>query len=102
MSRYLTKLCDQLVCLLSAKHSQAIVWGDEVDDQDDASLDLETDDSDRLYDFMVAKTNDQEEDVIARQGFTVRSLITHPFLPCSITNLLQDEFFTSCQQTPAA
>ena len=84
MSRYLTKLCDQLVCLLSAKHSQAIVWGDEVDDQDDASLDLENDDSDRLFDFMVAKTNDQEEDVIARQGFTVWSLITHAFRPCSI------------------
>ncbi len=77
MSRYLTKLCDQLVCLLSAEHSQAIVWGDEVDVPDDESLDLENDDSDRLFDFMVAKTNEQEEDVIARQGFTVRCLIIH-------------------------
>ncbi len=82
MRRYLTKLCDQLVCLLSAKHSQAIVWGDEVDDTDDASLDSEDDDSDRLYDFMVAKTNEQEEDVIARQGFTVRCLITYAFPRC--------------------
>jgi hypothetical protein len=79
MSRYLTKLCDQLVCLLSG--SQAIVWEHEVNDPDSASLDLENDDSDRLFDFMVAKTNDQEEDVIARQGFTVRSLIAHDF-PC--------------------
>ena len=58
MYRYLTKLCDQLVCLLSAEHSQAIVWGDEVDD--------------RVYDFMVTKTNEQEENVTARLGFTVR------------------------------
>ncbi|KAI9450273.1 hypothetical protein BJY52DRAFT_1357697 [Lactarius psammicola] len=71
--RYLNKLCDQLVCLLSAKHSQAIVWGDEVDDTDDTSIDSENDDSDRLYDFMVAKTNEQEENVIARKGFTMNS-----------------------------
>ncbi|KAH9029425.1 hypothetical protein EDB85DRAFT_1867188 [Lactarius pseudohatsudake] len=78
--RYLTKLCDQLVCLLSTEHSQAIVWGDEVDDMDDASLDSENDDSDRLYDFMVAKTNEQEENVIARQGFTMNSsrLVNQP------------------------
>jgi hypothetical protein len=80
MSRYLTKLCDQLVCLLSAEHSQAMVWGDEVDDPDDASVDAENDDSDRLYDYMVAKTIEQEENVVARLGFTVQSLITDAFL----------------------
>ena len=68
--RYLTKLCDQIVCLLSSEHSQAIVWGDE--DDDDISIDSDNDDSGRLYDFVVAKTNDQEENVIARPGFTVR------------------------------
>ena len=61
MNRYLTKLCDQLVCLLSDEHSQAIVWGDEADD--------------RVYDFLVAKTNEQEESVTARLGFTVRCFI---------------------------
>ncbi|KAI9450278.1 hypothetical protein BJY52DRAFT_1215556, partial [Lactarius psammicola] len=71
--RYLTKLCDQLVCLLSAEHSRAIVWEDEVDDTDDASLDSENDDSDRLFDFMVAKKSEQEENVIVRQGFTMNS-----------------------------
>jgi hypothetical protein len=76
VNRYLTKLCDQLVCLLSAEHSQAIVWGDEVDDPEDATVDAENDDSDRLFDFMVAKTNEQEENVIARLGFMVRCLIT--------------------------
>ena len=68
--RYLTKLCDQIVCLLSSEHSQAIVWGDE--DGDDVSDDSDNDDSGRLYDFVVAKTNDQEENVAARPGFKVR------------------------------
>jgi hypothetical protein len=78
MTRYLSKLCDQLVCLLSSEHSQAIVWGDGVDDLEDASIDSDSDDdSDRLYDYTVAKTNEQEEDVIARQGFTVWYLIIH-------------------------
>ncbi|KAH9988133.1 hypothetical protein BJV77DRAFT_1061467 [Russula vinacea] len=65
--RYLTKLCDQIVCLLSSEHSKAIVWGDE--DGDDASTDSDNDDSGRLYDFVVAKTNDQEENVVAKPGF---------------------------------
>ncbi|KAF8270132.1 hypothetical protein EI94DRAFT_1572312 [Lactarius quietus] len=75
MSRYLTKICDQLICLLSSKNSQAIVWGDEVqvDDQDDTSIDLENIDSDRLFDFMVEKKSEQEENVTARQGFMMNS-----------------------------
>lgn len=46
------------------------MWGGE--DGDDASTDSDTDDSGRLYDFVV----DQEEDVVTRPGFTV-----HLFLP---------------------
>ena len=76
MRRYLTKLCDQLVCLVSAEHSKAIVW-DEDDDNDDISTHSENDESDRLYYFEVAKTNDQEENVIARQGFMVQSSTMH-------------------------
>ncbi|KAI9437934.1 hypothetical protein BJY52DRAFT_1381767 [Lactarius psammicola] len=81
--RYLTKLCDQLVCLLSAEHSQAIVWEDEVADPDDASLDSENDDSHRLFDFTVAKRNGREENVIARKGFTMNSsrLVNQPSPP---------------------
>jgi hypothetical protein len=45
------------------------VWSDE--DGNDASTDSDNDDSDRLYDFVVAKTIDQKENVIARPGFTV-------------------------------
>ena len=80
MSRYLTKLCDQLVCLLSSTHSQAIVWEDEVYDAEDASLDPEDADSCRLFNFRVEKKSEQDEDVTARQGFTVRYLrLIHPY-----------------------
>jgi hypothetical protein len=93
--RYLTKLCDQTICLLSAEHSQAIAWDDEHDD--DALTDLDIDDSGRLYDFVVAKKNDQEENVVARPGFLV------PFSPrvnysLTLTSLLsQDELPAPCQ-----
>ncbi|KAI0250862.1 hypothetical protein BJV78DRAFT_1127282, partial [Lactifluus subvellereus] len=68
--RYLTKLCDQLVCLLSAEHSQAIVWDDEDKDDDDVSTHEESDNADQLHYFEV---NDQEENVAARPGFTMNS-----------------------------
>ena len=79
VSRYLTKICDQFVCLLSSKHSQAIVWDDEVDDPDDFSFDLENADSDRLFDFTVNKKSEQAENVIARRGFTVCYIRCHAF-----------------------
>jgi hypothetical protein len=82
MSRYLTKICDQLVCLLSSKHSQAIVWDDEDDDSDDASLDREDSDSGKLFHFMVNEQSEQKEDVSVRQGFTVcylRPIVFHPY-----------------------
>lgn len=81
LSRYLSKLCDQLVCLLSSVHSKAIVWGgkdggadtdDDDDDSDGASTDSEKADTSRFYRFEVAKTKDQEENVNVRAGFTVR------------------------------
>ena len=69
--RYLTKLCDQIVCLMSSKHSQAIMWGDELEDRHDISTVSVGGGSNRVYSFVVAKTNDKEEDVVARPGFTV-------------------------------
>ena len=45
---------------------------------EDASIDSSSDnDSDRLCDHKIAKTNEQEENVVARQGFTVWYLIIH-------------------------
>ncbi|KAN0134234.1 hypothetical protein V8E53_008006 [Lactarius tabidus] len=75
--RYLTKLCDQLVCLLSSKHSQAIVWGDKVDGLEDTSLNSEDVDLDRFFDFMVAKRSEKEENLGVRQGFTINFCKIH-------------------------
>jgi len=43
--RYLTKICDQVVALLSAEHTASIVWGDE--DEDDESIDVDPGDDDQ-------------------------------------------------------
>ena len=45
---------------------------------EDASIDSDSDDDlDRLYDYKVEKTNEQEDNVVAHQGFTVLYLNTH-------------------------
>jgi hypothetical protein len=69
-----------MVCLLSSEHSRAIVWGgnhdgsdtEDDDDSDSASTDSEKAETNRFYRFEVAKTKDQEENVVVRAGFTVR------------------------------
>ncbi len=45
---------------------------DDDDDSDGASTDSEKADSSRVYHFKVAKTKDQEENVVVRAGFMVR------------------------------
>ena len=78
--RYLSRLCDQLVCFLSSEHSREIIWSEDDDGTDEegddnsdgTSTDSEKDDSGRFYCFGVAKTQDQEENVVVREGFTVR------------------------------
>ena len=70
--RYLTKICDQVVALLSPEQSTSIVWNDEQSSAESADLDV-GDDSDRLFTFEVAETNEQEENAVARPGFQVPS-----------------------------
>jgi hypothetical protein len=71
-NRYLTKICDQVVALLSSKHSTSIVWNEEDDGgYDTESEDIDVGDSDRLVTFVVEKTNDQEEGAESRLGFQV-------------------------------
>jgi hypothetical protein len=54
------------MCLISPEHARAIVWNEEAED-----LPMEVDEKeDRLFTFEVAKTNEQEEDVSGRPGFT--------------------------------
>ncbi|KAH8993666.1 hypothetical protein EDB83DRAFT_2325213 [Lactarius deliciosus] len=75
--RYLTKMCDQVVALLSADHSASIVWNDE--DGDTNSVDIDAGDSERLFAFEVAKTNEQEESAVSRPGFQMNSSIIFPY-----------------------
>jgi hypothetical protein len=62
-------MCDQVVVLLSSEYSASIVWNDE--DSDTDSVDLDTGDTDRLFTFEVAKTNEQEENAVVSPGFQV-------------------------------
>jgi hypothetical protein len=64
---YLTKLCDQVLCLISQEHADKLVWKTSTD-QDIADDD---EDTERLFSFEVSKTNEQEESVSWRAGFEV-------------------------------
>jgi hypothetical protein len=99
--RYLTELCDQIVCLLSSEHSQAIVWGDK--DDDDVSAGLDNKDSGWLSDFVVAKKTAQEESLIARPGFTVQFFMKWSFTPLTL-NLIpsKDRLSAFCLSTITA
>ncbi len=65
-------MCDQVVALLSAEQSASIVWHEE--ESDNESVDVDVGESDRLFTFEVAKTNEQEEGAMSRPGFQVHLL----------------------------
>ncbi|KAI9443796.1 hypothetical protein H4582DRAFT_2125845, partial [Lactarius indigo] len=75
--RYLTKMCDQVVALLSPDYSASIVWGDEGSDTE--SVDIGIGGSGRLFKFGISKTNEQEENVVWRPGFQINSRIMVPY-----------------------
>ena len=68
INRYLTKICDQVVALLSAEHSASIVWGDEDDDTE--AVDIDADGEDRPFTYEVAEWHEQEESA-SGPGFQV-------------------------------
>lgn len=73
--RYLTKISDQIICLMSPDQSQAFVWDhDEKEDDVDTPLYEGEDEGneDRLFTFEITQTNEQEEGVVSRPGFQVR------------------------------
>ena len=96
MSRYLTKLADQILVFVSPEHAQSIKWKDGIgepgsitneldedsdnDDEDSDDNDEDSDDDEenmssddeRVYDFSVEKTAEQEESVKMRVGFEAR------------------------------
>jgi hypothetical protein len=100
MSRYLSKICDQLVCLLSAEHSEAILWKDLDDDLDESSSleDLEDVGPHQIPNFTFGK----KRKVVVSQGFTVRCLIKSIPPYCLSHQSLPDKLFASCQPTLAA
>jgi len=65
--RYLTKIADQIVALISEEDALKIVWRQE---RDEDLEDQDEDESDRMFTFEVAKTYEQEEAVTTHSGFT--------------------------------
>ena len=66
MHRYLTKLSDQVICLMSKVHSDAIVWGEGQNEKSSPEKMAHS----RLYAFEVQKTKEQEG-VSVHHGFKV-------------------------------
>ncbi|KAG2116835.1 hypothetical protein DEU56DRAFT_984883 [Suillus clintonianus] len=71
--RYLMKMCDQVIALISSEHAQSIVWNDQESEDAVMDPDGDHDESSRLFTFEVSKTNEQEEAVKSRQGFNATS-----------------------------
>lgn len=86
--RYLSKISDQILCFISPEQAHTIVWNDR-DELKDAAMDVDNEDSDRLFTFEVAKTNEQEENVTVRPGFRVRARRHFHLLGVSITFAFQ-------------
>jgi len=75
--RYLSKLCDQIYCLISGEHGSRLVWKQDFKSRMEEEQHSEDEDDmenyDRLFTFKVAVTNEQEETATLQQGFTVKS-----------------------------
>ena len=75
ISSYLTKVCDQVVALLSTEHSASIVWDEDYDDTE--SIDMDFGDEDRLFAYRVRKRR-QETAVASCPGFQVMPSFIKP------------------------
>ncbi|KAG0701346.1 hypothetical protein DFH29DRAFT_990130 [Suillus ampliporus] len=71
--RYLMKMCDQVIALISPEHAQTIVWNEQEGEDGVMDLDEDHDESSRMFTFEVSKTNEQEEAVNSRPGFKATS-----------------------------
>ncbi|TFY70647.1 hypothetical protein EVG20_g2357 [Dentipellis fragilis] len=69
--RYLTKLCDQNIALISAECARTIVWHGEGDES--TVVMPNSTNTDRLFTFEVETMNEQEENITAHPGFTLTS-----------------------------
>ncbi|KAJ6609456.1 hypothetical protein B0H10DRAFT_2063907 [Mycena sp. CBHHK59/15] len=67
--RYLSKITDQVACLISSAHAQSIVWSND----SEGSVISADRQSNRFRTFKVTKANEQVESVTVRDGFKIRS-----------------------------
>ena len=78
LPRFLTKLCDQVLALVSVEHEEMLVLENEDENLDnDHEINL-ADDSDRLFQFNVQQTIQQEETASAGEGFKVLTTMVFP------------------------
>ncbi|CAE6486977.1 unnamed protein product, partial [Rhizoctonia solani] len=69
--RYLSKLTDQMIALVSPEQSSAMVWAQAQRGGVGHGIQSEMFDESRMFSFEVEKSTEQEEDAIASPGFTV-------------------------------
>ncbi|KAG9125289.1 Vacuolar protein sorting-associated protein 13A [Ceratobasidium sp. 392] len=70
--RYLTKLTEQIVALVSPEQANKFVWDTGARNKDLPADQMENDDESRLFSFEVSKSLEQEEDAIGHTGFKVQ------------------------------
>ena len=68
--RYLTKMCSNIVALVSDDDASKIVWLEQGPQNDDEEA-LTSNHSQRFTSFEVVETKEESDDVSARPGFTV-------------------------------
>ncbi|KAF8607199.1 hypothetical protein BDV93DRAFT_591195 [Ceratobasidium sp. AG-I] len=71
MRRYLSKLADQTIALISTKEAKLMVWDTGAHNADAPIGFAESNDESRMFSFEVSQTSEQEENAIARPGFEI-------------------------------
>ncbi|CAE6448596.1 unnamed protein product, partial [Rhizoctonia solani] len=69
--RYLTKLSEQIIALVSPSQAEAFVWDTSAHNKDLPEDQQDNDDDSRLFSFEVSKSLEQEEDAVGSAGFMV-------------------------------
>ncbi|KAG9124904.1 hypothetical protein FRC07_009778 [Ceratobasidium sp. 392] len=69
--RYLTKLTEQTVALVSPEQANKFIWDTGARNKDLPADQMDNDDESRLFSFEVSKSLEQEEDATPSTGFTV-------------------------------
>lgn len=74
--RYLTQLSDQIVSLVSTEQAKSFVWDSSIRNVETQAVregedDDGDDDDERMFSFEVSKSEEQEENVTASEGFQV-------------------------------